>query len=461
MPNKKNFSKVSTSRQRVSTKSRSSYVFCYYVSGHGFGHATRVVQVASEILALPRLHTLYIVSNAPEFIFQGAISLGARYRHALIDAGVQQPRAYTVDRYQTIDDLELFLKNRPDMIVREVEWLKKIKADIVLSDAPFLPCAAAASAGIPSAIVSNFTFDAVYSGLCEGDELDITIKNLVEKVKDDYMKSELLIRLPGYIPIPSYSGTQLYPDSNVTTKKINLLNGRITLNGSSIGSDRISKRRNVVDVPLVVRKSKTPRNVVLSNLGIPKEIFDTHKILLVSFGGQNLVGIEEWGSPLPDDWIAIVCGNPGAVLPDRFYSCAKDAYIPDLTNAADAVMGKLGYGTCSECIGHGKPFIYVPRPQFIEEYGLRNLMETQGSCVEMSKDHFESGQWKEYILKACDMPGVCQNIEKRLSHDGGKVVANIVEQFLDERLGTTRKTRKARRTNALVYNNNRAVSQPS
>ncbi|CAG8515596.1 4039_t:CDS:2 [Cetraspora pellucida] len=337
------------------------------------------------------------------------------------------------------------------MIVKEAEWLKKVNANIVLSDAPFLPCAAAASAGIPSAIVSNFTFDAVYSGLCEGDELDITIRRLAEQVKDDYKKSELLIRLPGYIPIPSYSGTQLYPDSNVTKQ---ILNGCVTSNGSS---DRISRRRNVIDVPLVVRKFKTPRNVVLSNLGISKEIFDSHKVLLVSFGGQNLVGIEEWGSPLPDDWIAIVCGNPGAVLPDRFYACAKDAYIPDLTNAADVVMGKLGYGTCSECIGHGKPFIYVPRPQFIEEYGLRSLMETQGLCVEMSKEHFETGQWKEYILKAYNMRGVCQNTDKKLTHDGGKVVAKLVEQFLDERLGTNK---RIRRSNRLVYDNG-TVSQPS
>ncbi|CAG8781742.1 5060_t:CDS:2, partial [Racocetra fulgida] len=345
---------------------------------------------------------------------------------------------YTVDRYQTIDDLKLFLQKRPDMIVKEAEWLRNVKANIVLSDAPFLPC--------------NFTFDAVYNGLCEGDELDITIRRLVKQVIDDYKKSELLIRLPGYIPIPSYSGTQLYPDSNVITKQ---LNGCVTSNGSSIGPDRISRRCNVVDVPLVVRKSKTPRNVVLSNLGISKEVFDTHKVLLVSFGGQNLVGIEEWGSPLPNDWIAIVCGNPGAVLPDRFYACAKDAYIPDLTNAADAVMGKLGYGTCSECIGHGKPFIYVPRPQFIEEYGLRSLMETHGLCVEMSKEHFEAGQWKEYILKAYGMSG--QNTDKRLTHDGGKVVAKLVEQFLDERSGTNKRTR---RSNRLEYNNG-TVSQLS
>lgn len=105
----------------------------------GFGHATRVVQVASEILKLQRKHKLYIISNAPKFIFQGAIDLGAKYRNAPIDAGVKQPRAYTVDRRETIDDLIKFLDNKPIILNKEIQWLKDVKADIVLSDAPFLP----------------------------------------------------------------------------------------------------------------------------------------------------------------------------------------------------------------------------------------------------------------------------------------------------------------------------------
>ncbi|GBB95817.1 hypothetical protein RclHR1_02620008 [Rhizophagus clarus] len=417
----------------------------------GFGHATRVVQVASEILKLQRKHKLYIISNAPEFIFQGAIDLGAKYRNAPIDAGVKQPRAYTVDRQETIDDLIKFLDNKPIMLKKEIQWLKDVKADIVLSDAPFLPCAAAAIVGIPSAIVSNFTFDAVYSGLCEGDELDDTIKRLVEHVIEDYKNSELLIRLPGHIPIPSFSGTQLYPDNTITSltsskgektlyneeKPVNYLSDTNSFFSSFNISKLLKNHRNVIDVPLVVRKSITPKEIVLKNLGIPKEIFKTHKILMVSFGGQNLVGIEDWGSSsLPDNWIAIVCGSDGIKLPDRFYSCPKNAYIPDLTNAADAIIGKLGYGTCSECIGHGKPFIYVPRPQFIEELGLKRLMELQGLCVEMPKFHFESGKWKPYIQKAYDLslssPNSITTI-KPLTHDGGFIAANLLEKFLDNR----------------------------
>ena len=65
------------------------------------------------------------------------------------------------------------------------------------------------------------------------------------------------------------------------------------------------------------------------------------------------------------------------------------------------VLGKLGYGTCSEVVAHQKPLIYVPRSLFIEQQGLlQNLMKPFGRVLEMSRDEFEKGAWGEYILRA-------------------------------------------------------------
>ena len=67
------------------------------------------------------------------------MEVGAIYRQADIDAGVVQPLAYTVDRQQTISNLQLFLQRRPETLDAEVEWLKQVGADCVVCDAPFLP----------------------------------------------------------------------------------------------------------------------------------------------------------------------------------------------------------------------------------------------------------------------------------------------------------------------------------
>ncbi|KAG2226301.1 hypothetical protein INT45_005973 [Circinella minor] len=434
---------VDTTNSGASSK---SLVFCVYVSGHGWGHATRANQLIFDILKLPAQHKVYVISNASDFIFQGVIQVGAIYRQADIDAGVVQPLAYTVDRDQTITNLKLFLERRPETLRSEVEWLEQIGADCVVCDAPFLPCAAAAQAGIPAAIASNFTFDEVYNGLCEGDELDQEIRQMVETTIEDYRHADLLIRLPGAIRIPSFDDTEnLVPVTPITgtfppeKKKKGVVNGKMNLPCTSQSNVRSSHNNNkkrferrIIDVPLVFRKYHTEREEVLQGLGIPKDVYDTHKILLLSFGGQAL-GKGGWVDPLPNGWICIVCCAPdGVTLPRNFYRASRDAYVPDLTNAADVVLGKLGYGTCSECIGHGTPFVYVPRPQFIEEYGLLKLMHDQGSAVELTRQDFEDGYWGEAIEKASQLSGRCDEPERLVAHNGGQIAAQTLEKFVIE-----------------------------
>lgn len=41
--------------------------------------------------------------------------------------------------------------------------------------------------------------------------------------------------------------------------------------------------------------------------------------------------------------------------------------MPDLVNACDVVLGKIGYGTVSEAVGIEKPRIYVSRPLFAKK----------------------------------------------------------------------------------------------
>ncbi|KAI9472261.1 MAG: hypothetical protein EXX96DRAFT_350692 [Benjaminiella poitrasii] len=419
-----------------------SLTFCFYVSGHGWGHATRANQIILDILNLPAKHKVYVISTASNFIFQGVIQVGAIYRHADIDAGVVQPLPYTVDRQQTIKNLKSFLSRRSSIIENEVKWLQQVHADCVICDAPFLPCAAAAKVNIPAVISSNFTFDEVYMGLCEGDELDNEIHTMVQGIITDYQHADLLIRLPGAIRIPSFDNTTgLVPIihcSETRRQKGIITNGKTqsllpytTL--APIQSNSFVRR--IIDVPLVFRKFRRPREEVLEEMRIPKEIYESHKILLLSFGGQ-LLGQDGWmddKDPLPAGWICIVCAAPESIpMPDRFYRAAKDAYVPDLTNACDVLLGKLGYGTCSECIGHSTPFVYVPRPQFIEEHGLLKLMTDQGSAVELSREDFEGGNWAQALERASRMSGTCKDPLSKVPHNGGEIAAQSIEWFVTE-----------------------------
>ncbi|KAF9185470.1 hypothetical protein BGZ51_002643 [Haplosporangium sp. Z 767] len=483
------------------------YTFCYYVSGHGFGHATRVNQIITELLkstttatttdststtsttsTATSRHTIYIVSDAPQFIFQDVIALGAIYRNAKVDAGVVQPLAYSVDRQKTIEGVKSFLSRREEMIELEVSWLAQVGADCVLADAPFLPCAAASAYGIPACLITNFTFDEVYRFLSEGDDLDEDVIACAEAALRDYKKASLLLRLPGSIDIPSFeneisamlsssrtsdgspsisdmddsdedvhrmlriseqaqapdmdfniararkSSEQNHEqqDSQETsmdettpsgvmspacmstavsspnpsiTSRFPLLStsssaSSICASTSSMLSSKLqSLTRKVIDVPLVVRMAVNTREDVLRMLGVDEDTIRTKKMVLVSFGGQRLK--QGWGNPLPEGWIGVICGLPiDHELSEGFYRSPHGVYVPDLTRAADIVIGKLGYGTCSECIAHDTPLIYVSRPQFVEEHGLIKMMLNHGLPVEMTAEEFENGQWQRSILRA-------------------------------------------------------------
>jgi hypothetical protein len=284
----------------------------------------------------------------------------------------------------------------------------------------------------------------VYKGLCEGDDLDNEIQDMVQQVIEDYRHADLLIRLPGAIRIPSFDDAMsLVPHTPFnanfpeTQLKKGVANGKTQLPCTSISNvqpyDQHCVRR-IIDVPLVFRKYQQPREQVLDQVGIPKHIYNTHKILLLSFGGQllgNDGGLK--GNPLPPGWVCIVCAAPDSVvMPAGFYRAAKDAYVPDLTNACDVLLGKLGYGTCSECIGHSTPFVYVPRPQFIEEHGLLKLMADQGSAVELSRKDFEQGHWADAIERASAMSGTCKDPQLRVPHNGGEIAAQSIEKFVAE-----------------------------
>ncbi|KAF9073444.1 hypothetical protein BDP27DRAFT_1391015 [Rhodocollybia butyracea] len=633
--------------------------YVYYCSGHGFGHATRVSAFSSALLQLdlPERISIHIVSSAPKHVFADCI--GAQYRYAdWIDPVIVQPLAYRVDRQKSVQVLKAFLKNKDSFLETERQWLISINARCVLSDAAFLGCIAAKAAGIPSILVTNFTFDSVYSYLGTdfideqhstqlGDtpalapDIPIphsTLEPLIAQIHDGYRCADLLLLLPGQIPIPSFSNQLHLPatnwvdsDNRFTPQAIAHLTrlrenpSECTLHehvpfppNTALGRNLEPLSRKVLSMPLLVRPpsssvARSPytnegRARILASANVPAELHDpdTTKILVVSFGGQVLswprrkqsmssahedrnasrikpitvaIGlginlkdtklnksrlevpletashvipltlpqelrdhrdidpqatvsppppvVNPSGSPVissprtsslqhhleykgkenefqsvtfspsrlgtertmpsplmdivnmpaspqgaaptcqldPDDsiggvnsrlgnmqvrddgdledearlpqllpdsnWIAI--REDTSDLPANFYLAPKDVYMPDLTAIADVLLGKLGYGTVAECIDAGTPMVYISRPLFIEELGLRILLENgNGHWVERVKEAWQkaraSKERKRRVKGAELSEGVC--ISER--EDEIRRMAKVVVEWVGE-----------------------------
>ncbi|KAG1364535.1 Mevalonate/galactokinase [Cocos nucifera] len=222
--------------------SREHLVFAYYVTGHGFGHATRVVEVVRHLIVAG--HDVHVVTGAPDFVFTTEIqSPNLHIRKVLLDCGAVQADALTVDRLASLEKYhQTAVVPRASILATEVEWLNSVKADLVVSDVVPVACRAAADAGIRSVCVTNFSWDFIYAEyvMAAGHHH----RSIVWQIAEDYSHCEFLIRLPGYCPMPAF--------------------------------------RDVIDVPLVVRRLHKSRLEVRKELGIENDV----KVVIFNFGGQ-------------------------------------------------------------------------------------------------------------------------------------------------------------------------------
>jgi L-arabinokinase len=103
--------------------------------------------------------------------------------------------------------------------------------------------------------------------------------------------------------------------------------------------------------------------------------------------------------------------------------------MPDYMNLADVVLGKIGYGTVTECLMHGTPLIYVPRSSWPEEIHAEEFLTRHNAGVKLSPDDFYSGHWSDAITSAWNKIGAWD--EKQFnSIDPIAVVADKIISFV-------------------------------
>ncbi|KAI8836782.1 hypothetical protein BJ741DRAFT_605171 [Chytriomyces cf. hyalinus JEL632] len=507
----------------------------FYVSGHGFGHSTRAIVTVSALAESG--HSVTVVTVSPPGLFADIQmrfpdKIALRRDSRALDPGIAQKDAVTVDLGKSVADMWAFLVTWEQVRDEEIEWIRASNVDCVVLDAPFVPAVAARICGVPSILISNFTFDTIFEGVFALDPSNHQAREVCKLLKELYSHTDYLLRLPGAIPSALFdskdrscehsSGSfeRAAADAADTSQTASFASNaciqentqhalqmlaRAALpnpspqNIQSVNKAHDSHRARVFNMPLVVRMAKTPRLEMRALLGIPLDAC----VVLVTFGGHNvtpstpdrvpspvkqllndedgdddvhdmkaaLSGIDassgaesvrnnvlieisahlnsaaeeatsfsdSFGQLIPDGWHALICvpGPKGDLLDDfiesndasRVTIAIGSSYVPDLVQASDVVVGKCGYGTCSEVIAHNVPLVYVPRPAFVEEEGLvHNLMKPFGMSTEMPQKEFYAGKWSEYILRAFRLKEHGPAAKIRL--DGAAVAVNHIEDIV-------------------------------
>ena len=332
----------------------------YFISSHGFGHASRSAAIMTAIHEqLPEIQ-FEIFSQIPGWFFTESITEPYIYHPVQTDVGVIQNDPLVEDLRTTLLRLDGFYPLNISWVSHLAEVINTLKCDIVVSDISPLGIAVARAAGKPSVLVENFTWDWIYEG---------------------YVDRE-----------PEFARYITYLDKIFSNVNYHIQTQPVCVKYSSA---------NMV-VPPIARKPKENCETTRARLGIG---IDTPLILITMGGIQaefnflpNLQKHKDLTFVIPGASKEISTDQNLILLPHH-----SEFYHPDLVNCCTAVVGKAGYSTIAEAYHMLKPFGYINRSQFREAPVLGRFIQNSMSGIEIPEKAFTDGNCRYYIDRLLSM----------------------------------------------------------
>lgn len=359
----------------------------FYVSGHGFGHATRA-RVLIEALhrRLPSL-TLEVRTSAPSWLFAGAEA--AAFVTALapeFDPGMLQQNGLDIDLAASLaahEELGLSWEARVDA---EADHLRKRGPALVLGDIPAAAFAAASAAAVPSIAIGNFSWDWILSRY---EASEPRWRAVVKRYAAAYAGAEELFRLPMACPSPAF--------------------------------------KRVIDAPLLVRRPQLERGAARRVLGLHPD--EERPVLLLSFGGFGGGDLDLLRSEDLRDFIFLGFGPRPRGLKTDWVSLTRRTPVPhvDIMAACDMIVTKPGYGSFAEAVAQKRRVLYIPREDFPESGVLTGWLHSHGVCSALKREDFVVGRWRGAIEALLEAPEAWAPVPL----DGGEFIAKALAQRLE------------------------------
>ncbi len=319
-----------------------------FVSSHGFGHASRMSAVLSNLAEREAIYP-HIVTSVSKSIFEQSLS-NYQYHYCVTDIGLSQPDAFTVDLDKTVKYLSEIFPFREQEIDNLAHKLEGIS--LVLCDISPMGIAVAKRLGVPSVVVENFTWDWLYSRyIDECPKLGFYI---------DYIQHQL---------------SQV--NHHIQTDPICLYNEK------------------AFHCPPIFRTTQEDPQTVRDRLQA-----GSSTVVLVTMGGIAFTPTFVNALQTFNDFSFYICGQDNdCTLSDRVHLISKHTsfYHPDLINCADLVVFKTGYSTLAETYQTGTPSLIVQRKGFAESEVIEKFAKNHLSCHIISEQSFASGTWLKHL----------------------------------------------------------------
>ncbi len=333
----------------------------YFISPHGFGHAARSAAIMTALQHLDPGICFEIYTLIPEWFFSESLT-GPFHYHALkTDIGLIQSSPLAEDAEATLRALDQFFPFSQDHIGQVARELTTTRCLYAICDISPLGILVGATAGIPTVLLENFTWDWIY---------------------ENY--------LPDH---PGFAKHIAYLRDIFNTPDFHILAEPYCQPDSAV---------NLIARPISRNRVKSPQ-AVRAALDITGE----EKMILITMGGipesfRHIDHLREFHNTvfvIPGGSEQVTRSNNLILLPHH-----SDFYHPDLINACDAAVGKAGYSTIAELYNTGIPFGYFSRDSFRESAFLTAYIDANMPGIEMQSKQIADPEWLTQIPDLLALP---------------------------------------------------------
>jgi L-arabinokinase len=364
----------------------------FYISGHGFGHASREVEIIHALARrIPGLR-VHLRTSVPPDLLHRTLRVPFDLHEGDVDSGIAQSSSVAHEDEATVRQAVAFYGGYARRIETELAWLRHSPVDVVVGDIPPLAFDVAARLGVPSVAIGNFTWDWIYE---THPGMTAAAPWLLPLIRAGYGRATLALQLP------FSDGFAVFP--------------------------------RVERLPLVCRVPTRDRDATRRHFGLPLD----RRVALLSFGGYGMPSLDlsrldclrEWTIAATDRSAAppAQAVPPGSivVIPEEAFRASGFRY-EDLVAAADVVVTKPGYGIIAECMAADTAMLYTSRGDF-REYDLlvRELPRYVRSRFISQEDLF-AGRWRDALAGLMAQPAPAE----RLRLDGADEAARAIEAVL-------------------------------
>ena len=360
----------------------------FYISGHGFGHASREVEVINTLAAHRPDLTIVLRTAVSEALLTRTLRAPVIRLEGRCDTGVIQRDSVTHDDEATVREAAAFQNTMAERVEAELARLRPFDVQAIVGDIAPMAFDVAARLDVPSVAVANFTWDWIYEWYVEQLRAAPT---LLDDIRRSYRLATHALELP------LSGGFEVFP--------------------------------RVTRIPLIARHSTHSRKEARRLLGLDP----ARSVALLSFGGYGLQRLAVEALDCLGDWTVLLTDritsltHPRAevqLIPESAFTA--NLRYEDLVAAADVVVTKPGYGIVSECIAHETAMLYTSRGHFREYDRMVEEMPSIVRCRFIEQHDLFAGRWRDALEALMQQP----RAPRQMATDGADQAAAFIQDAL-------------------------------